>query len=1181
MAGLQVGGPMFPVSALDTPLKNPVTGLSSRVITTVMNVWRWLAVATSERNCFSRANAILTTNNNIKEDRCGTAKAKTQSYYEHYILNCAFSSFLKLSYYNKLFSNKHTIVGGGAVLDGSVNPTRDNSLTKKESKNRRVNGSVIPAKNHADRIKKLAKQASKVVATNATSNAIKIADDIKTQKRAKRKVNVVHPIPQATSVNECGPIAECERVRLMDSSSAPTSDQYVAGLSSKFISSKDPNVRMLFDDYSLEGRVRYDVGCAPFCGVGALIMAVRKKVSFNDVKHLASGFENDGDLINEIGTPEFLRSFALSLGVNLAIYSPLNGERVLTHVYHNSPGFRWAVLEFLVGGIMAGFNDNEVAPLDGSIGHYVLLVRPMSDDSFGAVCDFPPISSPLKLADEGFKVRCGLMGAAAISFLPSVVEVNSGWANALVGICLIYSSGLALKNWVVPDLSKLTVFKKSSRMFLPNNSDKRTEFERRDEALFCDSFVSIEVSESYVIEGGPFNGFPVVGSLVRFLTDCEAKDKVTYLLSETRFNSALLEAQKLAAVGKDPFLAVPTITRSSNLNHDMSTLVDCNMSTVRFFKKYLMQLLGPQNDHVDRDFSGLIAFNAPNNLAVIANIDIVELRAGRSLSRINQGLMPVENTVLSFKGGDIKVNRPVAVAPTVVLETREGLVSPGLISLTDSAGVFAAFVGRSCNNEPVELPDTIIKFIESSKEWLSLFLAQIPVRDLEEPDELVVYPLHYRGKKTASVIAANLSDHIRFLNNELSPRELEKHTENGCFVKFESNVKISDGLAYSKPRMICTLSLANTFEGINVLEVIDYWNHTSFGDYQVKGLDDAEMVRRILEVTDVSHTVTDYSSFESSITELVRTLEMWVLTHIASKWGYSRLVKHLTKMSAGRVLTTKWGSFYIVTRCSGDFWTSFGNGVVNACVARYCALKQNKAFSFKFLVEGDDGVVPLHILQAPLVRELGFKYSCEMVGHSQGDCDFLRRRWVDGKVYPNVGRAMASIFWVKKGCHLRKSKQLFIQRSMAASLYHMSPGHPILMAVVELVGRLTSGAQDFKNSKKYLNCWKGVVPLTSKYPRDVSVDETMRVVLAQGGHGFPPISIADQLVLEERLSKVGVGDTVYIGSMLSDYDDIYNNVVSRPDSSKRARKSDSFEELVNLFGLKFVSTKEDETFGWT
>jgi hypothetical protein len=303
-----------------------------------------------------------------------------------------------------------------------------------------------------------------------------------------------------------------------------------------------------------------------------------------------------------------------------------------------------------------------------------------------------------------------------------------------------------------------------------------------------------------------------------------------------------------------------------------------------------------------------------------------------------------------------------------------------------------------------------------------------------------------------------------------------------------------------------------------LIALVHAFNAGSFKQFQIKDCDVSEMGRKVEGVTQGPHMVTDYASYESSIDIDYRVIELHVLLALCVKFRFVNTYKAIMKHCfQGRVLTARGLKLWITTRCSGDYYTSFGNGIMSYCIMTYCA-KRNGVKSFSALFEGDDGIVAANVPNLDILNDLGFKFSCSITGNKPGDCDFLSSRWMGGKRYINIPKYLVNFMWVKTMKKLKRSKVLFIWRCMGASLYHLSPGHPILTSLVNYIGKITSGINSFKGYEKFIDHYK-YPGFNSSYPRDVVVDDSMRLGVAEGSAQFCPISISDQILIERNISQ--------------------------------------------------------------
>jgi hypothetical protein len=254
-----------------------------------------------------------------------------------------------------------------------------------------------------------------------------------------------------------------------------------------------------------------------------------------------------------------------------------------------------------------------------------------------------------------------------------------------------------------------------------------------------------------------------------------------------------------------------------------------------------------------------------------------------------------------------------------------------------------------------------------------------------------------------------------------------------------------------------------------------------------------------------------------------------------------------------------------------------GNGIINFCIMQFCADTYGLTITKDdLIVEGDDGIIMEGVANPALIGLLGFKFSTSVSGARPGDTDMLRSRWKDGKRYLSIGRILSSIFWVKRSSGLKKSKLLYIQRCMGLSLHYLSPNHPVLSAVVHRIGKLTSGYNAFKGYEKYVNKWGFDVSAIKdmSYPKEFSVDESMRHAVVEGAEGFDPLPLASQLAIEDIL----LNDSSYelnFGNLLNGFSEVRENVeayrVVEEDLKHQRPVDNQVKQLYDIFSDVFES----------
>lgn len=560
-----------------------------------------------------------------------------------------------------------------------------------------------------------------------------------------------------------------------------------------------------------------------------------------------------------------------------------------------------------------------------------------------------------------------------------------------------------------------------------------------------------------------------------------------------------------------------------------SDLVNLHLDGVGYLK-HLGWWMVPGTSHFNT--IGLKVYNAPNADAFINNIQHILANQARGAG---QDRAPV-NHVKSFDlSTGCKHSKVVATSPIGCIRTADGPVCPGPIPLTDAYGVLAAFAGRSMIKDQDELDFVEIRdFVTFSKKFWQPFIDSTDVSGIFDEEPEVYFREHFKGRKSKSWINQQLEQYRLY---KLGLHE-SKFTRNSCFVKFENSSKIVNGRLRTRPRLIMTLKPSTAVEVCQVHKVIERFNHTNYSDFIVKGLDAGGVSNMVELLTDKAHVITDMTAFESSLNSSIREVENYIIQSLLKKAGLDVSLDAFDGIEAMRVLGTKFGVLKLNTRCSGDPWTAFSNGTSNVSLNAYCAYRKGHDMSlFNMIAEGDDGIVSPDVPDVGIMSSLGFKFSSELVGTQPGDVDFLRCRFVAGHKLLNVGRALTN-FWVKTQTTLGTRKQMAILRCMGYSLYYQSPGHPILTAIVNKIGKKTAS---YTKAFKSFMLFSDGKEFPTSYPRNVSVDPLLRMLVAEGACGFPPISVAAQLSIEDSIERC---DDMYIGHLLDDYDDVKQYVLS-------------------------------------
>lgn len=877
----------------------------------------------------------------------------------------------------------------------------------------------------------------------------------------------------------------------------------------------------------------YDCLGAPFCGYVAIDIAMGIVPSPNNYEpHIMNP---DNPILD--GTFTNLIDYAIRRGANLVLFNRQFEVMQLAGVVMqnmNNPALPTVRLVFIEGEDIPDPDGGVMVPGIAN-GHYVLMCAYRGSASYD---DMPALPIPRRLitsmADAiewavkrrdnlallAGGVGClaaGLVGLSMYNKLPGFVRPLLSPIGSSLRVTTTLAGVASLFLGIFLPYNRTTEFVKRRSYRDKSDHDRRDVISSRDMVDRQDSYATVDE-----ISHHDYFGRNVYDEVVR-----------SYNVSVSRFLVAYAESQSLAGKGRDPSLSVATIgsLRGVNTNASRPNIIKDTCDLIKQLSANM-----DRNEFVPEDVS--TAYNSPPENIIVANQDRIEM---------NQ-IAGAGNKVLRYSLREPKRRIPVCSAPLGMLESDCGLVGPGEYPVTDSYMTLAAFVGRSMNPPPKT--DLVHDFIAFSRRFVVKLCESVDFSELYEPDCRVFFRSHYTGKKSSHYIEATLSSY----EDHLAGRAPKKFYAYSLFVKNENSAKLDEFFQFVKPRGIMVMSDLALVEQCPVLLLIDRFNHGLMSRFQVKDLSPEEMRRQIEQATQRQHNVTDYSSFESAVDNDIRDIEKFALIKLCERANFVNTKRAIVKHGFGfRILKTKWGLFRIGSRCSGDFWTSFGNGLVNLCLLAYCAYANGVSpdtflLHSKAVVEGDDGITASQYPDKELLLSLGFKYSSEFSGSQPGDCDFLRSLWVDGYRILNIGRAM-KIFFCRGASRLRKSKQLYLIRCAALSLYHSSPGHPVLTAVVNRILRQTVSVRPFKNYLKYLDthnrCYE---ELQTREP--IRVNEDMRRLVAKGAIGFPALSITSQLELEDRFNN---DEVVYVGRLIDGSEDFctYKNSKDRMDENYR------------------------------
>ncbi len=337
--------------------------------------------------------------------------------------------------------------------------------------------------------------------------------------------------------------------------------------------------------------------------------------------------------------------------------------------------------------------------------------------------------------------------------------------------------------------------------------------------------------------------------------------------------------------------------------------------------------------------------------------------------------------------------------------------------------------------------------------------------------------------------------------------------------------------------------------------------------WMIKGNTPDELFDKMSNIITWSFRSQDISGFEKGIThELRNPLENRLIAFAFRSMGLHEEAEYFLRFvgakgkgrRGARKVSHKFFIVYLFIRCSGDFWTSLGNGLVNINIiltghrlknaGRYASIEHwwCDASVLNFVTEGDDGNMLLKDF-FDVASGLRMAYSIAEESHGPGGADFLKRvhfpfRDAFGQPFAmlNVLRSIRSCNFVTTKTS-KTSKILWLWRAKALSLLYLSPGHPILWALVERIGQLTSGLSAYKGWEKDFEAKWQSLPLdasaiSKRFPNPRPTVEMRAALHYSTNAGSPAIDVSEQLLLEEQFLKFQFGSPIAITPSLLDYE---------------------------------------------
>lgn len=429
------------------------------------------------------------------------------------------------------------------------------------------------------------------------------------------------------------------------------------------------------------------------------------------------------------------------------------------------------------------------------------------------------------------------------------------------------------------------------------------------------------------------------------------------------------------------------------------------------------------------------------------------------------------------------------------------------------------------------------------------------------------------SSKSASFIDSLWDDHL----DAMSGKEVRAYVRNRQIVKYEESSKTCGLMKVRGITIMKEEAYIYLYRFLQIQKKV--YSDPFLSKWMIKGKTPHELIDQLNTIIEWTHRSQDISGFEKGILDcLRRPLENKIIYQAFLLLGLKEEAEYFLKFVGSNELPDRLGArkvshefftVYLMIRCSGDFWTSLGNGLVNISIIltghrlkfadRYTSLDSwwAEASRLNFVTEGDDALIPLYMWH-DVASRLGMSYSLVSVSHKAGGSDFLKVlhypfNGPSGVPYKqlNVLRTLRSLSYVTM-TGLNKNKFMFLWRAKAMSVVCLSPGHPILYALCSRIGFLTRGARAYSGWEQDFEQRWGVdnlssVVISSRFP-DYAPTDDMRAALAGSVClESPPITVDEQLLLEEQFATWDMWTPVTLTASLKNFQSDYVALVGSSD----------------------------------